>query len=135
VFDEPNLVSSAGLVPIVGLAESAGLGRLADEHVRLPTDKGANQGVKVTSLVAGMAAGADSIDDMALLRRDGPGLRARLRRLHVGVVPADVHLRPRPPTRRGGLEVPARVGRADPSARVGILHLWMGSSSCSRKCG
>jgi hypothetical protein len=44
VFDEPNLVSSAGLVPIVGLAESARLGRLADEHVRLPTDKGATRG-------------------------------------------------------------------------------------------
>jgi hypothetical protein len=106
-----------GVGPDRGLVESAWLGRLADEHVRLPIDKGANEGVKVTSLVAGMAAGADSIDDMALLRRDGPGLRARLRPLHVGVVPADVHLRPRPPTRRGGLEVPARVGRADPSAR------------------
>ena len=57
----------------MGLAESAGLGRLADEHVRLPTVKGANAGLKVTSLVAGMAAGADSIDDMALLRHGGMG--------------------------------------------------------------
>lgn len=32
----------------------------------VPTDKGANAGLKVTSLVAGMIAGADSIDDMAL---------------------------------------------------------------------
>ena len=37
----------------------------------MPTDKGANAGLKVTSLVAGMVAGADSIDDMALLRHGG----------------------------------------------------------------
>ena len=68
VFDDPNLVSSAGLVPVLALARSAGLGRLADQHLSVPTDKGANPGLKVASLVAGMVAGADSIDDMALLR-------------------------------------------------------------------
>ena len=31
-FDDPNLVSSAGLVPVLALAESAGLRDLADEH-------------------------------------------------------------------------------------------------------
>src|SRR5690625_3447139 len=50
------------------LAQNVGLGTLADKHVRLPTDKGANAGAKVFSLVSGMMAGADSIDDMALLR-------------------------------------------------------------------
>ena len=30
VFDDPNLVSSAGLVPLLVLARSAGLARLAD---------------------------------------------------------------------------------------------------------
>ena len=30
----------------------------------MPTDKGANAGLKVASLVAGMVAGADRIDDM-----------------------------------------------------------------------
>jgi len=39
----------------------------------VPTDKGANAGLKVSSLVAGMVAGADSIDDMALLRHGGMG--------------------------------------------------------------
>jgi hypothetical protein len=39
----------------------------------VPTDKGANAGLKVTSLVAGMVAGADSIEDMALLRHGGMG--------------------------------------------------------------
>jgi hypothetical protein len=72
-FDEPNLVSAAGLVPLMALARRAGLRELADEHVRVPTDKGANAGLKISSLVAGMAAGADSIDDMALLRHGAMG--------------------------------------------------------------
>ena len=71
MFDEPNLVSAAGLVPVLALAQSAGLRDLADEHVTVPTDKGANAGLKVASLVAGMVAGADSIDDMGLLRHGG----------------------------------------------------------------
>ncbi len=71
MFDDPNLVSSAGLVPVVALAESAGLSALAQQHLSVPTDKGANAGLKVASLVAGMVAGADSIDDMALLRHGG----------------------------------------------------------------
>lgn len=70
-FDDPNLVSAAGLVPTMRLAHSAGLQDLADEHLSVPTDKGANPGLKVTSLVAGMVAGADSIDDMAMLRHGG----------------------------------------------------------------
>ena len=73
VFDEPNLVSSAGLVPVLGLAQRAGLGQLGDEHLSVPTDRGARAGLKVSSLVAGMVAGADSIDDMALLRHGGMG--------------------------------------------------------------
>ena len=72
-FDEPNLVSLAGLVPLMALAEQAGLRELADEHIAVPTDKGAHAGAKISSLVAGMAAGADSIDDMALLRHGGMG--------------------------------------------------------------
>ena len=72
-FDDPNLVSSAGLVPIMALAEAAGLRDLADERLSVPSDKGANPGLKVASLVAGMVAGADSIDDMALLRHGGMG--------------------------------------------------------------
>jgi hypothetical protein len=70
-FDDPNLVSSAGLVPVLALAERAGLRELADERLTVPTDKGANAGLKICSLVAGMVAGADSIDDMAVLRHGG----------------------------------------------------------------
>jgi len=73
VFDDPNLVSSAGLVPVLALAESAGLHHLVAEYLTVPTDKGANAGLKVASLVGGMVAGADSIDDMAVLRHGGMG--------------------------------------------------------------
>lgn len=44
-FDDPNLVSAGGLVPVLALAESAGLRDLADEHLSAPTDKGANAGL------------------------------------------------------------------------------------------
>lgn len=67
-FDDPNLVSCAGLVPMAALADKCGLAALADEHLSVSTDKGSNAGTKVGCLVAGMVAGADSIDDMALLR-------------------------------------------------------------------
>src|SRR5215218_6151490 len=73
VFDDLNLVSSAGLVPVITLAGSAGLAELAADHLTVPTDKGANAGLKVSSLVSGMVAGADSIDDMARLRPGGMG--------------------------------------------------------------
>ena len=71
MFDDPNLVGSAGLVPVMRLADRAGLTDLANQTLSVPTDKGANAGLKVSSLVAGMVAGADSIDDLALLRHGG----------------------------------------------------------------
>ena len=67
-FDDPHLVSQAGLVPVMALAQRAGLGDLAGEHVRIGRPCGVNAPVKVGCLVAGMIAGADSIDDMGLLR-------------------------------------------------------------------
>lgn len=67
-FDDPNLIATAGVIPALRLAEKADLHKLADVHLSIPTDRGANGGLKVASLVAGMVAGADSIDDMALLR-------------------------------------------------------------------
>lgn len=72
-FDDPNLVSTAGLVPVMRLAQNAGLTGLAQQWLSVPTDKGANAGLKVSSLVAGMVAGADSIDDMAVLRHGAMG--------------------------------------------------------------
>ena len=73
VFDDPNLVSCAGLAPAVALAARAGLAELASSRVRMPGERGANPGLKVTALVAGMVAGADSISDMDLLRHGGMG--------------------------------------------------------------
>ena len=67
-FDDPHLVSQAGLVPVMALAQQAGLEDLAAGHVRIARPCGVNAGLKVACLVAGMAAGADSIDDMGLLR-------------------------------------------------------------------
>jgi hypothetical protein len=67
-FDDPNLVSHAGLVPVMALAQRAGLADLIAEHVRPGGECGVNAYLKVGCLVAGMAAGADSIDDMDLLR-------------------------------------------------------------------
>lgn len=68
MFDEPNLVSHAGLVPAMGLAVRAGLLDLTDHHLTVPAGAGHAAGLKVSALVAGMVAGADSISDMALLR-------------------------------------------------------------------
>ena len=67
-FDDPNLVSRAGLVPVMALAQRAGLDGLVTEHVRIGHRCGVNAHLKVPCLAAGMIAGADSIDDMDLLR-------------------------------------------------------------------
>jgi len=73
VFDDPNLVSCAGLAPVLGLADRCGLTGLVAEHLSLTAQGGANAHLKVPALVAGMVAGADSIDDMDLLRHGGMG--------------------------------------------------------------
>jgi hypothetical protein len=71
VFDDPTLVSFAGLVPAVALARRAGLAQLADRHLSVPGGAGVAAGAKVGCLVAGMVAGADSITDLGLLRHGG----------------------------------------------------------------
>ena len=75
------------------------------------------------ALVAGMVAGADSIEDMDLLRHGGmgrlfTGVRAPV---DAGLVPARVHLRARPPARRGRRAVPGRLAgqRAAAARRAG----------------
>jgi DDE family transposase len=73
VFDDPSLVSSAGLVPALSLARRAGLVDLADRYLSVPGGAGHAAGAKVVGLVAGMVAGADSIADMDLLRHGGMG--------------------------------------------------------------
>ena len=72
-FDDPNLVSCAGLAPTMALAERAGLTDLVAHTVTLKAKGGVNAHLKVPALVAGMVAGADSIDDMDRLRHGGMG--------------------------------------------------------------
>jgi hypothetical protein len=67
-FDDPNLVSHAGLVPVMALAQRAGLTDLVAEHVTPGGECGVNAHLKAGCLVAGMAVGADSIEDMDVLR-------------------------------------------------------------------
>ncbi len=77
VFDDANLVGYGGLEPVVRLAERCGLPDLVSGHVRISgaaNSGGANADAKVLSLVAGMTAGADSIDDIDRLRHGGMGL-------------------------------------------------------------
>ncbi len=75
MFDERNLVSAAGLVPVLELAEQTGLSRLISEHVELPSTRVASGAVnpagKLTTIIAGMMCGADSIDDANVLRAGG----------------------------------------------------------------
>lgn len=70
-FDDPNLVSCAGVVPVMRLAQRAGLYDAVADRVRLPSDRGANAAGKVATVVAGMLAGADSIDDLDVARHGG----------------------------------------------------------------
>ena len=70
-FTEPNLIASAGLVPLVRLAERCELAVLIRRHVDLGSTAGANPAGKAMSLVAAMCAGADCIEDADLLRTGG----------------------------------------------------------------
>lgn len=79
-FDDPNLVSCAGLVPVMALAARCGLTELLTRRLTLAGKGAANAAAKVLALVAGMVAGADSITDMDLLRHGGmPRLFAGVR--------------------------------------------------------
>lgn len=75
MFDEDSLVSLAGLVPVMRLAEQTGLGRLLSEKVRISAPRiksgSANPAPKLDTLIAGMCAGADCIDDIDVLRSGG----------------------------------------------------------------
>jgi len=73
VFDDPNLIAFGGLPAVMTLAERVGLHDLVEEHVTVPGPAGANASVKVSAIVAGMIAGADSISDLDVLRHGGMG--------------------------------------------------------------
>lgn len=77
VFDEGRLVSHAGLVPVMALAEAAGLSGLIESKVRFSSTRvksaGVNPAGKIATIVAGIAAGADGIDDLGVVRAGGMG--------------------------------------------------------------
>jgi hypothetical protein len=64
-------VSCAGLAAVVGLAARCGLTELLTDRLRVAVTGGANATAKILAVVAGMIAGADSINDMNLLRHGG----------------------------------------------------------------
>lgn len=68
-------MSHAGLVPVMALAERAGLSELVKKRVTFKATRvksaGSNPAGKITAIVAGMAAGADSIDDLDVIRAGG----------------------------------------------------------------
>jgi hypothetical protein len=75
VFDDDNLVSCAGLVPVMTLAEQTGLLELLDQKVHIAEPRirsgSANPAPKLATLIAGMCAGADTIDDVDVVRSGG----------------------------------------------------------------
>ena len=86
VFDERNLVSAAGLVPVLELAEQTGLSGLIGEHVELPSTRvrsgAVNPAGKLTSIVAGHDVRTASMMSMccALAARRGCSTRCMRRR-------------------------------------------------------
>ncbi|MGH4011446.1 MAG: IS1380 family transposase [Pseudonocardiaceae bacterium] len=110
LFDDENLVSLAGLAPVMTLAEQAGLSELIWSKVAIKATRvksaGTNSAGKITSIVAGMAAGADSFDDLDLVRSGG------MSRLFTGVyAPATLGQFLREFTHGHGLQL-ASVARA-----------------------
>ncbi|SMX98508.1 hypothetical protein [Brevibacterium antiquum] len=63
-FDDERLIADTELILLVKLAQDAGLPAGVADRLHIPTDTGANPGGQVMSLIAGMLAGTDSIDDM-----------------------------------------------------------------------
>ncbi len=78
----------------MALPQRVGLAALAGEYVSIAQPCGVNPQLKIPCLVAGMIGGADSIDDLDLLRHGAmPGLfGGDPGAVHAGVVPALVHL-------------------------------------------
>src|SRR6476620_7714960 len=86
-FDEDNLVSAAGLVPLLELAEQTRLPQIIAEKVSITTPRiksgAANPVAKLLGVIAGMCSGAASIDDLDVLcGRDADPVRRRVRTHH-----------------------------------------------------
>jgi Transposase DDE domain group 1 len=75
VFDDDHLVSCAGLVPVMTLATQTGLLQLLTDKVHIAQLRiksgSANPAPKLSTVIAGMCAGADCIDDVDIVRAGG----------------------------------------------------------------
>jgi|NGEPerStandDraft_6_1074524.scaffolds.fasta_scaffold10407_2 hypothetical protein len=93
-FDESHLVAHAGLLAPAVLVQRIGLAELVTDTLSLPESVGANSAAKLTTVLAGMLAGADSIDDLDVLRSGAtPRLFDDLRApLDGGQLAAGIHL-------------------------------------------
>ena len=125
-FDDHRLVANAGLLLAVTLAQHLGLGELVDNHVDLGDAPGrANPGDKMLTLVASALAGGDCIDDADVLRtgRTAGALGCVVKALHLGDVPAQLPVGPRPPAGSGEPEVAGPgLGRWGGTRRRTIHH-------------
>jgi len=105
VFDDGQLVSCAGLVPVMTLATQTGLPQLLTQkvHIARPRIKSgsANPSPKLNTVIAGMCAGADSIDDLDVVRAGGMLFDGVYAPSTIGTLLRGVHLRTCPPTRVG----------------------------------
>ena len=118
-FDDPNLVSRAGLVPVMALAERAGLGGLVRRHVRILARTGVYPEIKpldimhlaspYSAILSAVIFNALII--VALIPLALRGVRYRPGAVHAGVLPALVYLGERRPAGEGQ---PGAAGRAGP---------------------
>ncbi len=133
VFDDPTLVSAAGLVPAVALAQRAGLAELAGRHLSVPGGVGTAAGAKVTALVAGVVGCHRPNLQQGVLNKEQAGVDGR--RLPVSLVPARrPHVR-RVQTRPPQLAVPGSQLRDDVTGpAVCPRHRSLGARSCNGSC-
>ena len=111
IFDDPNLVSTAGLVPVLRLAETAGL----HEELAGLTVPSPNAAAKTVCVIGGMLAGADSHrrPGRPPSRRDASVLLRGTRSLDDGHAPARVHPRARAATCQAPGLMEAVLSRSD----------------------
>jgi hypothetical protein len=104
VFDDDHLVSCAGLVPVMTLAAQTRLPQLLADKINIAAPRiasgSANPSPKLATVIAGMCVGADSIDDLDVVRSGGMKMLfdGCVRALNGRNIVAGVHLRARPTT-------------------------------------
>ena len=115
VFDDEHLVSCAGLVPVIGLAEQTGLAELIEQRVRFKASKVASAGVnpagKLTAIAGrdGSRGGLHRRSRRNPRWRDAPIVRGVYAPGNAGPVPARVHPRPHPAAGLGAAGAPGHL--------------------------